>query len=276
MSGRKKKLSAKLMNYNIVLIGALFVLVVFLSLLMASKMVGNPDYYLMESRITNIEKAKQNDDDSHQTIAWVRVQGTNIDYPVFGEITDDFDTTNVYDSFLWSLNDDSKFHNSLFFFGHNVMNLGPFPRQHDSSFTRAEELMNFVYYDFAKENQYMQLTMDGKTYLYKIFAVSFFSVTDLLEVPKGEMTSFQKNAFLNMLKEKTIYDYDINVSNEDDLLTVATCTRFFMDKNYNFLVTGRMVRSGEAIDNYKVHRNKNYDKIDDVLKGADESESEYN
>ena len=67
-----------------------------------------------------------------------------------------------------------------------------------------------------------------------------------------------------------------HVSNEDDLLTVATCTRFFMDKNYNFLVTGRMVRSGEAIDNYKVHRNKNYDKIDDVLKGADESESEYN
>lgn len=274
MSGRKRKLSVRLMNYNIVLIGTLFVLVVALSLLMYSKIVGEKDYYLMESRTANVEKSKKGDDDTHSTMGWIRVQGTNIDYPVYGKLSDEYDSANVTDSYMWSLNQDSDYHNALILFGHNVMNLGPYPRQSDSSFTRMEELMNFVYYDFAKDNQYIQLTTDGKNYLYKIFSVSFLTITELYDLPKGDYNSFEKKTYLSMLKDKSIYDYGIDVNDQDDMLTIATCTRFFMNKNYNFLVTGRRVRDGEAINNYRVTRNKKYEKIEEVLKGADENETE--
>ena len=34
-------------------------------------------------------------------------------------------------------------------------------------------------YDFAKENQFIQLTMDGKNYLYQVFAVTFLYNLDV-------------------------------------------------------------------------------------------------
>lgn len=272
MSGRKKSLSVKLMNYNIVLIGTLFILVVLLSLLMYSKMVkGNP-YYMVESRTSNIEKSKQHDDNTHSTMGWIRVQGTNIDYPVYGMLEDGYAVDKVTDSFLWSLNRDSDYHNVMVLFGHNIMNLGPFPRQHDSSFIRMEELMNFVYYDFAKDNQYIQLTIDGKNYLYKIFAVNFMDTSELNGYPSGEYSKTARNAYVSSILDKTIYDYNVKISDDDDILSVVTCTRFFMNKNYDFMVTGRLVRKGEAINHYRVSRNKNYEDVDNVLKGAGEDE----
>lgn len=272
MSGRKRKLSARLMNYNIVLIGTLFVLVVALSLLMYSKIVGEKDYYLMESRIANVEKSKKGDDDTHSTMGWIRVQGTNIDYPVYGSIKNGYSVDNVTESFLWSLNKDSDYHNVLVLYGHNVMNLGQYPRQHDPTFTRMEELMNFVYYDFAKENQYIQLTVGDKNYLYKIFAVGFMEVSELNGFPIGEYSDYAKKTYLSYIHDRSIYDYDIVTSENDDILSVVTCTRFFSNKSSDFMVTGRRVKDGESINQYGVHRNRNYENVENVLKGAGENE----
>ena len=271
MSGRKKKLSLKLKRYNVLLIVALVVLMLLLAVLMFIQMFGNSAYYRVESRQDNIQKMKKTDTEDHETIGWVRVQGTNIDYPVFGILSKDFQYPVASKSFTWSLNYDSDYHNVMIVYGHNVMNLGPYPRLKDDTFERMEQLMGFVYADFAQENQYMQLSMNGEDYLYKVFAVSFLDPSQLDEYPNGEFDSEIRETYMKDIMDNSIYDYDVEVNEDDKILSVVTCTRFFRDgKSYDFMVTGRLVRPGEKVEQYGVHRNKNYEKVNEILKGTED------
>lgn len=273
MSGRKKKLSLKLKQYNVLLIVALVVLMLLLGTLMVFKIFGSTDYYKIESREENIRKSKQTDNADHETIGWLRVQGTNIDYPVYGVLSRQFDYPVVSETFTWSLNNDSDFHSTMIVYGHNIMNLGPQPTLHDDHFTRMEELMGFVYYDFAKDNQYIQLSMNGEDYLYKIYAVGFSTINDLNGFPSGEFNEDAKKAYMDFIKEGSFYDYDVDVTMDDNILSVVTCSRFFADgESYDFIVTGRQVRPGEKIAQSSVLRNKNYEKVLNMLEGEDDDE----
>ena len=153
------------------------------------------------------------------------------------------------------------------------MNLGPNPIPHDDSFIRMEELMNFVFYDFAQENQFIQLSIDGEDYLYKVFAVDFMPVYELNEYPIGEWNSTDRNSYVNLLVKDSIYDYDVEVNETDKVLSVVTCSRFFgNEENYDFIVTGRLLRPGEAVKTSKVSRNKKYVEIDEIMKEAEKDE----
>lgn len=272
MSRKKKKLSLKLKIWNIILIVLLSIFALFLLVFLIKLLFSGNSFYRIEDRKDNILKSKKSDEDSYETIGWLRVQGTNIDYPVFGVLNETFKYP-VTESYLWSLNMDSDFHNVLILYGHNIMNLGPNPSKHDDNFTRMEELMSYVYYDFAQDNKYIQFSMDGKDYLYEIFAVNFMYAYDLNEYPDGEFNEVDKKNYVDRLKKESIYDYDVEVRDSDNIISVVTCSRFFEDgKSYDFIVTGREVRKKEAIENYKVYRNKNYEKVDEKLKGDEEDE----
>lgn len=272
MSRKKKKLSLKLKIWNIILIVLLSIFALFLLVFLIKLLFSGNSFYRIEDRKDNILKSRKSDEDSYETIGWLRVQGTNIDYPVFGVLNETFKYP-VTESYLWSLNMDSDFHNVLILYGHNIMNLGPNPSKHDDNFTRMEELMSYVYYDFAQDNKYIQFSMDGKDYLYEIFAVNFMYAYDLNEYPDGEFNEVDKKNYVDRLKKESIYDYDVEVRDSDNIISVVTCSRFFEDgKSYDFIVTGREVRKKETIENYKVYRNKNYEKVDEKLKGDEEDE----
>ena len=67
------------------------------------------------------------------------------------------------------------------------------------------------------------------------------------------------------------YDYDVDVNEDDDMVSIITCTRFFEGKkNINFQITGRRVRTEEKINNYKVTKNKNYKEVEEILEKGDE------
>ena len=272
MSGRKKKLTEETKNSSISLITILIVLMILMGVFLVWKMVYEEDYYSIESRDQKIAESRNHDGRDYGTIGWVRVQGTNIDYPLYGVIQEGYEYP-VVDSYLWSLNMDSEFHDMMLVYGHNVMNLGPNPIRHSNSFIRMEELMNFVYFDFAQNNEYIQLTINGEDYLYKIFAVNFMKVDDLEEYPEGDWSPNDKKGYVKRLLEESIYDYDVEVLDDEKIISVVTCSRFFTDgTNYDFIVSGRLVRPKEEVKQYSVYRNKNYELIAEVMKGAEEDE----
>lgn len=269
---RSKKINRKIKIYNYVLICSLVVVLLFLISLLVRNLFFRP-YYVAESREKNINKSKKKDASDYETIGWVRVQGTNIDYPVYGAIKSSFQYPVNGNTFTWTLNADTKYHNVMMVYGHNIMNLGPKPSLHDETFTRMEELMGFTYYDFAKENKYIQLSIDGNDYLYKIFSVSFVDIGYYNEYPEGEFSKETKELYINDMIKKSIYDYDIDVSDDSYILSVVTCTRFFgTDESYDFVVTGKRVEKRERVNNYKVTKNDNYKDVEKMLKGDDEDE----
>jgi len=189
------------------------------------------------------------------TIGWIMVQGTNIDYPIV------YETNSVYEGlsdYAWVSNYYVEGENRMVIFGHNVLNISNKPIIGDKNHTRFEQLMGFVYEDFAKENLYIQYSHDGADELYKIYAVSFEEYEE--DMGKSYNDLEELDQYIQNARKNSIYDYDVDVDARDQLITLSTCTRFFgKDGKSTFKVDARKVRDGEKISNYGVQKNKNYD-----------------
>ena len=227
--------------------------------------------FKVESRLDKVKEEKKNDDDIYKTVGWIRVQGTNIDMPVIA-VTTGADLPITRERYSWTVNRDGKFYNSMRIYGHNVLNLSMTPMKKNSAFTRFEELLAFIYYDFAEKNQYMQLTMDGKEHVYKIFAVGIIKYRMVYNLPVGEHSKKDLKNEIEVFKENTIYDYNTRVTTNDNLLSLVTCTRIFGDDN-----DVEIVVSAKEVDNHsfrlsKIKKTKKYSEINKAIKGDGSNE----
>lgn len=278
MSVKKKKKDVKktakqIKSFTILGIGIAVLLVVLLLYLVISNFCS---YYKVESRVDKVDSAKKFKDTSYQTTGWLRVQGTDIDLPVLhsDKVGENFPVE--LESFVWSDNEEEGFHNYMKIQGHNIFNLSIIPRKKDESFHRFEELMSFIYYDFAKDNKYIQLTVDGKDYVYKVFSVGFVDKATQTFFPlKDDVDKEEMKKQIKIFKRISLYDYDVDVKETDKIITLSTCTRFYgVNNDYGFYVIGRLLREGEKIDNYKVKKNKSYNEIEEKLKGDEKNEED--
>lgn len=211
-------------------------------------------YYEIDSRIDNVRDTKIQD---AETIGWIKVQGTNIDYPVINE------TNNAYysgEDYLWRINSYIEGENREVIYGHNILNVSPNPIITDSAHTRFEQLMSFVYKDFADENLYIQYTKDGIDYLYKIYAAGFVYRSE----EKGNSFSDKSDTkkYIQSTLKNSIYNYDVDVNEDDTILSLITCTRYFgLSGKNQFRVDARLIRKNERIVKYNVETTENYDII---------------
>lgn len=230
------------------------------------------DSYKIDSRVENIKKAKAKDTENYTTIGWVRVQGTKIDTPVIGFHEENSTVPVELGDYVWNFDDSEKFYNKINIMGHNIMNLSSSPLIGKEYFTRFDDLMAFVYYDFAKDNQYIQYTVDGKDYLYKIFSVEFEQTYKLELYHNGTHTKKEIKELIKSYQERSFYKYDVDVNENDKLISLMTCTRFYGTKEYiTFMVNARLIRKNEKVKNYPVEEKKEYKEIKKILKGADKN-----
>lgn len=247
----------------------------FIIVLLILTFTNQEEVYTIESRVSQIKKEKKTEkkEDLYNTIGWLRVQGTKIDTPIIGYQTTENISINK-DDFLWNEIENEKLYNKVNIMGHNILNLSSNPMVGEEDLLRFEELMSFVYTDFAKENKYIQYTIDGKDYLYKIFAIHFDSQWMLDLYHEGNYTKKEMKNFITKVKKNSIYDFDVDVNENDKVISLVTCTRFFGDDRDKgeFVVTGRMLREGEQVTNYEVKENKNYKAVKNQMKGEDSDE----
>lgn len=262
-------------NLSICLISSCLILFIIFCLVFH---LFNKKVFSVESRIEEVSNFELLDDSSDfETIGWLRIQGTSIDYPII-YTSKDVDSFPVeIENFVWSVNSDTHFHNQINIIGHNIFNLSSQPLMHSEEFHRFEELMDFVYYDFAKENQHIQLTIDGEDYVYKVFAVEFVRTADIVDIGMNlpdDYINAHLQEHIDYLNTNSMYDYDIDVNNQDSIIILNTCTRFFgTDPQYDFIVAGRLVRDGESYANVRISKNDSYQDIENILKGDDENEN---
>lgn len=264
----RKNKKDKLSIYSLIALSILFVFFMFLSL------VGrNNDVFKVESREKSFVQAREKDTEHFETMGWIRVQGTNIDYPVRRILDENYGRPINGESYAWSTNDGTKLDKKIDVSGHNILNLSSNPVMKDEMFIYFEELMNFVYYDFAKENQFIQLNVNGEDYIYKIFSVNFLKVFDVNRFSRSGNEDEDVAEFLDMLDKGNFYDYDTDVNDDDKIITLHTCTRFYgRDLTLNFSVTGRLLRDGEKIELSDVDKTDKYDEIVQILEGGEEDE----
>lgn len=211
----------------------------------------------------------------YKTAGWLNVSGTNIDYPIIYSMDSSLDYPVESEKYGWITNDQKNSKDMLFINGHNIFNLSSNPIRESNNFKRFEELMNYVYYDFAKEHQYFQYTRNGKDEIYKIFGIFFIKAIDInYFYNDGDIYDNLKEEYIEYALQNSFYNYDIDVSTNDQIVSLVTCTRFTdLQNGTDFVVAGRLLRDGEKMDDYKIVSNSDvYNKIKKIMKGVDNNE----
>lgn len=225
--------------------------------------------FKLEDKTKQIEEVKKYGD---TIVGWVTVEGTNIDLPV----VQDNDLLNMqardYDHIsIYSIPGSNSNHVS--FISHNIRNVSRKPILHDDTMEGFEQLVSFIYPSFTAENQYIAYTdRDGNQAMYRVYAVALVNY-DQSASYKNVYTEKEQEEYITKSKKESMYDMDIDVSKDDKLISLLTCTRFYGAKDiYSFRVDARKLRDDEKQELVKVKTNKNYEKIEKRMKEGDTNE----
>lgn len=271
---RKKQIQA--IKYKVIVIIGLMFLVVLggLGIGIYNYLYKQGNYYEINSRAEALKKEKPIENSGFKSIAWLKIQGTDIDLPIVYSDNPEEDFPVQLENFVWtpdSISEDSTYYRIV---GHNIFNLSAKPKIKSDTFHRFEGLMAFVYYDFAKKNEYIQLTIGEKDYIYKIFAVGFLNDDDSAYLPTNDSPNKHDiDLTKTIIKSNNLYKYDVDVKESDKLISLATCTRFYgVNSNTGFYVFGRLLRDDEKINHYNVTKSDKYKNVEKILKGDDVNE----
>lgn len=243
----------KKIGYLLILVVIIFIFGIFLYFRIENK----KEYTMKLNFESRIEKLAEFDSKDYYKIGWLQVQGTNIDVPILDSTSIE---GNLEYSFGWRSSAFQTGENREVLLGHNVLNVSSTPMLSNENLRDFESLMSFSYYDFAKENLYIQYTKNGKDELYLIYAIGFYdyaeddseSISD-----KEELKKYIQNA-----RNNSIYRYDIDVNEKDTLLALTTCTRYFgLNEKQQFIIDARKVREEEKTLKYSVKTTPVFDEL---------------
>ncbi len=266
---KKNKKNRKKLWIPIIVMFIIIGLLVYLIVSLFNQNILVDTKYKIEKRSENVEKYKA-EHTEYDTNGWLRVQGTNIDYPVIyeDEITN---IDKIEGNFLWVLENPEELLNRTVILGHNIRNVSSNPLITDENHTKFEQLMSFIHYDFAKENQYIQYTKDGKDYLYQIFSVSL--IRDYNLPYSGYLNETELKEYIEQALEDSYFKYDVEVDENDKIITLVTCTRFYTGTtSYRFKVEGKLLSEDEEAKLTEVTVKDNYKEIEDIMKGGEVNE----
>ncbi len=212
--------------------------------------------YKVEDRTSQIKKAEEKYKDE-DVVGWIRVQGTNIDYPI---------VRNYQDMEIRERGFDHVWVNSNIKPLPNVRNVSKHPIIGDKNMNRFEQLMSFIYYDFNQDNKYIQVSIGKKNYLYQIFSVAI--VPDYkINYRTTSYTKKQKRELIEESMKDSYFKYDIEVSENDKIISLVTCTRFNGFTSDDFKIDAKLVENEKKGYNYSVSESKNYKNIKKILEG---------
>lgn len=150
---------------------------------------------------------------------WLEVEGTNINYPVVqGKDNTYYLDHNFYNkknssgTLFVNYKNDIKKDKNIIIFGHNMKNKSMF-----------QNLMKFKNKDFFNKNKIINIYENGKKEKYEIF--SAYIVDDDFDYLKWKFNSKDEyKKYLNECKEKSLFKRNINLNENDKIITLSTCS----------------------------------------------------
>ena len=174
------------------------------------------DYMKLKFIDVDINKLKTFNQD---TIGFIKVMGTNINYPFVQTLDNDYYLNRSYDKtynnagwiFLDYRNNEFNDKNTIIY-GHGRINGTMFGSLKD---TLKSSWQN------NKDNYIIKISTEKENSIWQIFSVYKIATTsDYLQ------TTFSDNefeSFISLIKGRSSYNFETNVTNEDKVLTLSTC-----------------------------------------------------
>jgi sortase B len=156
------------------------------------------------------------------TVGWLKVNNTNIDYPVVQSDDNDYYLKHDYykssNRHGWVFMDYRNSVNSLsrntIIYGHNLSN--------QKMFGTLRYVLNSSWYKKAS-NQIITFNSIYENMQFQIFAIYRVPVTnDYLRTDFASDDDYLE--FIDMIKSRSIYDFNVEVGADDKILTLSTCS----------------------------------------------------
>ena len=169
-------------------------------------------------------------------IGYLKVNNTNIDYPVVtAEDNRYYLKKNLYQEddingwiFMDFRNSDKVLNQNTIIYGHNTYYNGVM-------FGTLHRALNASWYT-NPENQIIQFDTMFETMKWQIYSIYTIKKTsDYLQV--SFPTAEDKQAYIDLTKNRSIYDFGITVDTDDYILTLSTCT----DSNERLVVHAKRI-----------------------------------
>ncbi len=182
----------------------------------------------------NINELKSKNND---TIGWIKVNNTNIDYPLVQSKDNNYYLTHNYNKkktsagwiFLDKRNNKDLSNKNNIIYGHS--------RKDKSMFGTLKYTLNKNWYK-NKDNLIIKITTETKKYNYEVFSIytiekeNYYLQTDFT-------TKKEYKTFLNILKERSIYDFKTDIENTTSILTLSTCYK----DNQRVVVHAKLIKN---------------------------------
>ena len=156
-----------------------------------------------------------------ESVTWVRLIGTNISYPVVQAKDNDYYLThNIAGEkngagwiFADYRNNFETLDKNTIIYGHN--------RRNGTMFSNLKFYLN-ADYCADTNHKYVNFNTKNQKYIAQIFSVYKITQNKVTLPTEFETpTEFQEN--INSWKENSVYDFQVDVANSDNILTLYTC-----------------------------------------------------
>ena len=158
---------------------------------------------------------------NNETVAWIKVNNTNIEYPVVKAKNNDFYLDHSFDKSRnlagWIFADyRNKFDGTdknIVIYGHNMKD--------NSMFGSLTWVINDDWYN-NEDNKYITLITENETQVYEVFSVYQIEKEDYY-IQTNFNTEKEFNTFAQAIKKRSKKEFNVDVNKEDNILTLSTC-----------------------------------------------------
>ncbi len=177
---------------------------------------------------------------NNDTVAWIKVNGTDVNYPVVQTTDNSYYLTHAFDksynSSGWIFADYrcnmDEFRDNTIIYGHNRLNN-----------TLFGTLLNATKKSWCdnKENRIINLSTKTKNTLWQIFSVyTIDKESKYLNVYFKDSNSYQ--SYLDTIKNRSTYDFGVPLTTKDKILTLSTCSN---NTKYRVVIHAKLIKSTE-------------------------------
>jgi len=158
---------------------------------------------------------------NNDTVGFLKVKGTEIEYPVVKGNNNDFYLNHSFDKssnaagwiFVDYRNKLDGTDKNVIIYGHN--------RRDGSMFYTLKSILNKDWYE-KKENLKVNFITEAENAVYEVFSVYEIEAENYYTKTNFN-TSDEYTKFLETIKKRSKKDFDINLTSEDKILTLSTC-----------------------------------------------------
>jgi sortase B len=196
---------------------------------------------------TNIAKPIPYSSKDNDYYAYRDINGVN--YP--NTVYNNFKETSIYLDYRTKLGKTwSKTSRNLVFYGHNWTNLRePLDIGSENKHIMFGQLPSYTNIDFAKKNPHLYFSTGENEGIWRVFCVAYAEISPNFNYNAPNPNEEQFEKLLGELKDRSMYDFDVDLKTTDRIITLSTCTRQYnMGSQQRFIVVARLLRKGETED----------------------------